>query len=277
MTIVPPPPYTLSNGEVADATQLMANLNSAVQNVNASAAHNGVNSDITALTALTVPLSVSQGGTGTTAAIPPAGYVLVSNGTAYVPQPVGAAVTDATIPITDITTNNVSISRHGFCPKSPNNSALFLDGTGGYSAPVATAAYNGAVANNSVGQHITAFTTGFIGCDQSSIDTNSYHDNVTNNSRMTVPSGVGKVRFSVNFSFSPSVVGDEYGCFVLKNGAGNMGGLGGAIVGDTFGGSFTFTTPLALCSPGDYFQVQVTNGGTGTITAFATFEMQVLG
>jgi hypothetical protein len=56
-------PYTLTNGSTADASQVMANYNKIITDVNANAAHNGVNSDITALTALSTPLTVAQGGT----------------------------------------------------------------------------------------------------------------------------------------------------------------------------------------------------------------------
>lgn len=57
-------PYTLTNGQVADANQVMANFNSVRNCVTSNAAANGANSDITSLTGLTTPLSVAQGGTG---------------------------------------------------------------------------------------------------------------------------------------------------------------------------------------------------------------------
>lgn len=75
-------PYDLVNGQVADANQVMDNFNSILSCANANLAHNGVNSDITQLTAvtnlafagansnitsltgLTTPLAVSEGGTG---------------------------------------------------------------------------------------------------------------------------------------------------------------------------------------------------------------------
>lgn len=44
-------------------------------------------------------------------------------------------LSDATISTTDITTNNVSISKHGFVPKAPNDATKFLDGLGAYSVP----------------------------------------------------------------------------------------------------------------------------------------------
>jgi len=44
-------------------------------------------------------------------------------------------ISDATISITDITDNNVSITAHGFAPKAPNDAAKYLDGTGAYTVP----------------------------------------------------------------------------------------------------------------------------------------------
>lgn len=43
-----------------------------------------------------------------------------------------ALVTDANLTTTDITTNNVSTSKHGFVPKAPNDATQFLDGTGAF-------------------------------------------------------------------------------------------------------------------------------------------------
>ena len=39
-------------------------------------------------------------------------------------------VTDGNLSTSDITTNNVSTSKHGFAPKAPNDSKKYLDGTG---------------------------------------------------------------------------------------------------------------------------------------------------
>lgn len=54
-------PFTLQNNTIADATQVMANYNALVTCFT-SAAASGVNSDITALTALATPLTPAQGG-----------------------------------------------------------------------------------------------------------------------------------------------------------------------------------------------------------------------
>lgn len=47
----------------------------------------------------------------------------------------GAAITDANLSTSDITTNDVSITKHGFAPKAPNDASKYLDGTGAYTVP----------------------------------------------------------------------------------------------------------------------------------------------
>ncbi len=71
-TIINALPYNFTNGSLADATQVMANYDEIVTDVNTNGAHNGVNSDITSITGLTTALPPSEGGTvvytgGTTA------------------------------------------------------------------------------------------------------------------------------------------------------------------------------------------------------------------
>src|ERR1700744_268562 len=60
--IIPTLPVTLTNGTLADANQGMSDFNTIVTGVNTNGAKNGVNSDITALNALTTPLTPTQGG-----------------------------------------------------------------------------------------------------------------------------------------------------------------------------------------------------------------------
>lgn len=54
----------------------------------------------------------------------------VSSGTPSMEQ-----VADADLATTDITTNNVSITKHGFAPKASNDATEYLDGTGDWSVP----------------------------------------------------------------------------------------------------------------------------------------------
>lgn len=63
MSIIGALPFNLTNGTTADATQVMANFDEILNDTNNNAAHNGVNNDITALSALTTPITPAQGGT----------------------------------------------------------------------------------------------------------------------------------------------------------------------------------------------------------------------
>jgi hypothetical protein len=47
----------------------------------------------------------------------------------------GSAVTDATISVSDVTTNNVSTSAHGWAPKGDGSTTKFLNANGAYSTP----------------------------------------------------------------------------------------------------------------------------------------------
>lgn len=47
-------------------------------------------------------------------------------------------VHDTDIIMSDVTTNDVSTTKHGFAPKAPNDATKFLDGTGAYSVPAGT-------------------------------------------------------------------------------------------------------------------------------------------
>lgn len=61
--VIPSIPYNLTNGSLADATQVMGNFNTIVTDVNANAANNGTNTNITSLTGLTTPIPNNFGGT----------------------------------------------------------------------------------------------------------------------------------------------------------------------------------------------------------------------
>lgn len=50
-------------------------------------------------------------------------------------DPTMGPVVEGDLSLTDITTANVSTSKHGFAPKLPNDATKFLDGTGAYSVP----------------------------------------------------------------------------------------------------------------------------------------------
>jgi hypothetical protein len=96
------------------------------------------------------PVTVAQGGTGATTLT----GILKGNGTSAftaitIPSdstkfldgsatPVYDTVKDSDLVTSDITTNNVDNTKHGFAPKNPNDATKYLSGTGVYSVPAGT-------------------------------------------------------------------------------------------------------------------------------------------
>lgn len=95
-----PYPYTLVNGQIADANQVMADFNLVRGCVTNNAASIGANADIHSLSGLTTPLSVAQGGTGNNTgaatSLSPGGTISITGDLAYTsPTFTGSNVTGA--------------------------------------------------------------------------------------------------------------------------------------------------------------------------------------
>lgn len=92
--------------------------------------------------------------------------------------------------------------------------------------------------------------------DQETYDTDAFHDNVTNNSRLTIPSGQGirRVRLSANVQFNAATTGGLY-IAVRKNGT-DVPGMGALLL--TGGASRrrlnVVSAPLEVVD-GDYFEL----------------------
>jgi hypothetical protein len=70
-------------------------------------------------------------------------------------------IDDATLPMSNITTNDVSTSQHGFAPKLPNDATKYLDGTGAYSTPSGGGGGSFAIATGTISDiTLTGFTVG---------------------------------------------------------------------------------------------------------------------
>ncbi len=96
------------------------------------------------------------------------------------PVAVPAPKTDATISVSDVTTNNVSTSKHGWTPKLPNDATKFLDGAGAYSVPPAasTSIFIGAAemiprTTNGCGINSTESSTNKVNSDTLDFDTST--------------------------------------------------------------------------------------------------------
>lgn len=116
------------------------------------------------------------------------------------------------------------------------------------------------------GGSIDASAGVLVGFDTEEYDTDGFHDNVTNNSRLTIPSGLGikKVRLTGQL-FGINVTSTTYTIIVLfKNGAGLTTGLfyqGGGQISNL---SKNAVSPEIVCADGDYFEIQYSTNDTAT-------------
>lgn len=97
----------------------------------------------------------------------------------------------------------------------------------------------------------TSFTSGNLSFDTEDADTDGWHDTVTNNERLTVPSGVTRVRLlgnAVTDSFSGQA---EFG--INKNGSADVVGLPSKRVSATGNKLINLFGPPINVTPGDYF------------------------
>jgi hypothetical protein len=183
-----------------------------------------------------------------------------------------SAVTDAKLSTSDVTTNNVSTSKHGFAPKAPNDATKYLDGTGAYSTPAGgSATFSGCLAYNSTTQVLGA--AGELTFDSEDFDTDAYHSTVTNTGRLTIPSGKdGKFLIYAHVYRSTSSATDLY---IWKNGAVCRGGY---ITINTVSAILTVMLDLVAT---DYLQVHLASAGTygnaADVSLQCTFGLTRLG
>lgn len=113
-------------------------------------------------------------------------------------------------------------------------------------------------------------TNVIIGFNNENFDSNGFHDNATNNSRMTIPTGyAGKYAVWANLAYSGSTSNNRV-VQILKN---------GSIVAETYSGagsSNAFSCWINLnmdLAVGDYIQVQTNQGTGGSLTVFGSSSL----
>ena len=138
-------------------------------------------------------------------------------------------------------------------------------------------AYRGAVVYQATNQSIPALTYTAISFDAERIDTDGIHSNSVNNSRMTVPTGVTKIRFFGQTGLQPGAGSPEL--VLYKNGSiftgppvprTNMQGSGGDVYTQ-------FVSSVITTTAGDYWEFVVKCGAANTYINQTWFEMQIIG
>lgn len=198
-----PLPIQLINGNVADGGQVMTDLNAIASNVNANAAKNGVNSDITSLTAL---ISIAAGLTITGATITASTY----NGGTIVGTSIDATTT---VPTAGPGTNTTQIASTAFVTATALSAVL-----PGISAPVTDYLISN---NGSIALWSNLLKTGTINFADSSDATKKLALNISGFSTATTrtltvanrDSNIGSLPLSSRTS-NTILAGADFGSFV---------------------------------------------------------------
>jgi hypothetical protein len=136
-----------------------------------------------------------------------------------------------------------------------------------WATPAGGATFSGVVLSKTADQTIATSSATAITFNSESIDSNGYHDNVTNNSRITIPSGkAGKYWVSTQLSYAPNTTGYR-SINIRKNGT-TIGGMYTAPIGGASWNSIITFVQIVDCAVSDYleiFSVQ-TSGGNLNIT-----------
>lgn len=118
-----------------------------------------------------------------------------------------------------------------------------------------------ALVNRTSQQNLTISTPAIINWQAEVADTDGWHDTGSNTSRLTVPSGVSKVR--VGFNIQTVSATGALTVRTLKNGSSFLGMA--QVETDTAGtDNVNGWTAILDVTPGDYFELEVTQGGVSS-------------
>lgn len=117
--------------------------------------------------------------------------------------------------------------------------------------------FRGALVYKSIDQPILDTTSTFLTWDLENYDDANIHDNIVNNSRLTVPAGVSRIILRGNLQWESNLVNDVITSF-RKNGALFIGAPSLNTEGDTIPISENLVSAVLTVIPGDYFNFQVT-------------------
>lgn len=135
------------------------------------------------------------------------------------------------------------------------------------------ATIKGALVKKTGTQALSANTTTEIAFEAEEYDTDAFHDNVTNNTRLTVPSGVGLVRLSASME-TTAIGGSDQGVLVLNKGGASVLGRFAKDVPGTDCYVCAVSAILAV-SPGDYFEATARTTDAETIQAVDNTWFQI--
>lgn len=156
------------------------------------------------------------------------------------------------------------------------------DGVSG-NPTIAKAAFRGALVKKAADQTAANYTAGVaIAWDAEEYDTDTIHDNSTNNTRLTVPSGVTKVRLWANIALAAVTASAANGAnaYIAKNGSIDF--IGGARADSASISTERFinlSSAVVTVTSGDYFEVvlvQITDTSITVLSSRSAFAMEII-
>jgi hypothetical protein len=148
-----------------------------------------------------------------------------------------------------------------------------------WGAASSTVTYSGVAVKKTAAQSINNATFTAITWDSEDFDIGSYHDNSTNNSRITIPSGkTGYFLLSGVISFAANATGNR-GVELRKNGSGvdYIFFLAPAAVANAPAFPFSFTISLAAADYLELFAYQTSSGALNVDNASTKWQVSFLG
>lgn len=164
-----------------------------------------------------------------------------------------AVVTDALLSTSDITTNDVSTTKHGFAPKAPNDATKYLDGTGAWSVPAGGGGGSTVLATYKASDTSVTSSTSLVDATNLSFAIGA-GETFTGHIALTTTSGAsGGIK--LDFSVPSGATGN-----FTTNGASSFTSFDNVAIGTGAGGTAvtTTSTPIRLT----FKVVNSTNAGT---------------
>ena len=138
-------------------------------------------------------------------------------------------------------------------------------------APLATPYFQGALVKKSADQTTANYTAATdITWDAESYDTSGFHDTSSNTARLTIPTGVTRVRLSAHVRGTLHTADSWTSLVLQKNGSASFDG-GSATVWESGASSIyiMLTSPVLVVTAGDYFTVSLQVESDTSITVDA--------
>lgn len=141
--------------------------------------------------------------------------------------------------------------------------------------------HRGALVRKSADQTAANYSAGaFVSWDAEEYDTDTIHDTVTNNSRLTVPAGVSKVRLSATIAASADTSDTWKILQITKGGSADWFGAGAQTIEiGAVGIHISCISAVVNVTPGDYFEARFQTESDTSITIEherSWFQMEIV-